>query len=374
MVDVVLLGVRADDQRRDPQAVAVLVHHRRRHVIVEAAPVIPGQEDGGAVPVRSLHGGVDQPGDPGLPLAHLGGRMLAVGTAGRDPGNGRQVAILGGVEIVGDIGDVVQLTVLLDGVEVGQRIPDAGGLGPLLGGRAAHRVVRAVGLGAAFDVIPPADLALVQQVGEVGPGIIGCGRAGLAAMPEIRRIAGALERVHAGARVGATALGGPLRDHEQVLRQTPGCVGLEHPVLEDEVVGVRPVVGDLVPGVVAHHVGLVAAAGRVVGDGTALATALGLGHKPIHLAGVDVGQRIGLAVRSAAVHIMGVVVGVDTLAGEGIRRADGKDAVGIRQPVRTGIPPEIGVEGPVLLHDDDHVLDLVDAGAAGRGQDARPTG
>src|SRR5207245_6963387 len=104
VVDVVLLRIGADDQRWDPQAVAVLVHHRRHHVIVEAAPVIPGQEDGGAVPVRSLHGGIDQAGHPGLPLAHLGGRMLAVGTAGRDPGNGRQVAIHGGVDVDRDTG------------------------------------------------------------------------------------------------------------------------------------------------------------------------------------------------------------------------------------------------------------------------------
>jgi len=165
-------------------------------------------------------------------------------------------------------------------------------------------------------------------------------------------------------------MGGPLGDHEEVLGQAPGGVGLEHPVLEHEVVGVGPVVGDLVAGVVAHHVGLVAAAGRVVGLRAPLATFLGLGDEAVHLAAVDVGDGIHLAVRSAAVDVVGVVVGRDALPRQGIRHADGEGAVGDRQPVGARIETEIFVEGPVLLHDDDHVLDLVDA-RPGRCQSAR---
>src|SRR5438128_1284375 len=41
VVDVALLGVRADDDAGDAQSVAVRVNAGRCHVIVEAAPVIP---------------------------------------------------------------------------------------------------------------------------------------------------------------------------------------------------------------------------------------------------------------------------------------------------------------------------------------------
>ena len=47
----------------------------------------------------------------------------------------------------------------------------------------------------------------------------------------------------------------PAGDEREVRRQAPGVVRLEHVVLEDEVARVVPVVRDLVPVVVAHHVG-----------------------------------------------------------------------------------------------------------------------
>ena len=53
VVDVALLGVRADHQPRHPQAVAVRVDRRRHDVVVEAAPVVPGEEDRGRAPSRA---------------------------------------------------------------------------------------------------------------------------------------------------------------------------------------------------------------------------------------------------------------------------------------------------------------------------------
>ena len=173
-------------------------------------------------------------------------------------------------------------------------------------------------------------------------------------------------------RVGAVRR--PLRDHEQVLGQAPGRVGLEHVVLEDEVLGVGPVVRDLPRVVVAHHVHAalrgrrvrVLLAGAAVGIGGAAAKALfGLRHEAVHRPSVDVGGRIAGAVRAAVVEIRGVMKWRH--AGPGQRIGDahaGGNAVG------AGIGPEVGVEGPVLLHDDHDVLDLVDPG--GRGHPDRP--
>src|SRR5690242_1387035 len=80
VVDVAAPGVRRDDQAGHAQAVTVLVDGGRPHVIVEATPVVPGQEDRGGVPVGALHGRVDDGRHVGLALMHAGGRVLAVRT------------------------------------------------------------------------------------------------------------------------------------------------------------------------------------------------------------------------------------------------------------------------------------------------------
>src|SRR5262249_57507740 len=74
VVDEAPPGVRGDDDPRDPQAVAVLVDRRGRHMVVEAAPVIPAPDDRGGVPVRALHGGGDDGGGAGLAAVEAGGR------------------------------------------------------------------------------------------------------------------------------------------------------------------------------------------------------------------------------------------------------------------------------------------------------------
>jgi len=62
-------------------------------------------------------------------------------------------------------------------------------------------------------------------------------------------------------------------------------------------------------------------------------------------------------VRTAAVQVVRVVERTDAAAVRGIRHADVR-----RDSVRARIRAEVGVERPVLLHDHDDVLDLVDAG------------
>src|SRR5436309_15694127 len=52
MVDEALASVGADHEAGDAKPVAVAVDARRRHVVVEAAPVVPREEDRRRLPLR----------------------------------------------------------------------------------------------------------------------------------------------------------------------------------------------------------------------------------------------------------------------------------------------------------------------------------
>ena len=54
VVDEALLGI-GRSRAGYPEAVAVLVDRRRHDVVVEAAPVVPGEEDGRRAPARCAH-------------------------------------------------------------------------------------------------------------------------------------------------------------------------------------------------------------------------------------------------------------------------------------------------------------------------------
>src|SRR6185437_3385318 len=92
VVDEAGLGVRAYYEPRHAQPVAADVDPRRRLVVVEATPVVPGEEDRGAVPARAAHDRVDQRGD--VRLAGGDGAVGVFGDAelGGDPGDVRQPA------------------------------------------------------------------------------------------------------------------------------------------------------------------------------------------------------------------------------------------------------------------------------------------
>ncbi len=94
MVDVALARKWADDQSGNAQAIAVVIHRRRGHVIVETAPIVPGQKDRGALPVRALHDGIDQAGHIRLARADERCRVLAVDAIRADPRDSRQRAAL----------------------------------------------------------------------------------------------------------------------------------------------------------------------------------------------------------------------------------------------------------------------------------------
>ncbi len=173
MINIALFGIGADDQAGYPQAIAVLINHWWHNMIVESTPVVPGEENGRAVPIRSLHDGVDEAGDVGLANADEGRWMFALFPIWRHPRNCWQRAILGGrVEIAHRL-DVGELPILLDGVKIRQRVPNPWRLRPLPHGSTRCRVIIAVRLCARRDIIGPTHVGLMQQVGEVCPGIIG---------------------------------------------------------------------------------------------------------------------------------------------------------------------------------------------------------
>ena len=155
----------------------------------------------------------------------------------------------------------------------------------------------------------------------------------------------------------------PAGDEGEVRRQAPRVVRLEHVVLKHEVARVVPVVRDLVPVVVAHHVGRrgrqrAARVVRVVTREEAPLARLAL--EAVHLAVIDVADRVDRVVRAARVAIGRVVVRLDADVRLRVGVADGRHAVLHRDPVGAGIRAEVGVEGAVLLHDDHDVADLVD--------------
>ncbi len=87
-------------QEGDARAKTKEIGLRRRHVIVEAPEIIPGQKDGRRIPSRPLHDGVHQRHRPILAVAGTGRWMLTSVAPDRreyargDPTHGRKLAIL----------------------------------------------------------------------------------------------------------------------------------------------------------------------------------------------------------------------------------------------------------------------------------------
>jgi len=188
-----------------------------------------------------------------------------------------------------------------------------------------------------------------------------------------RKAAGRFLRrvVHAAVRVGAGAARRPAADQVQVGRQGPGVDGLEHVVLQDEVVRVGPVVRDLAGVVVPHDVrraaGQAGPRRRVGGAAAPAGLVLGGPDETVHLAAVDVGGRLAEIVAGSAVHQVRIVVRLVAAFGARVGCAHGELAVPGGDAVGTRIGTEERVERPVLLHDDHHVADLADAGGGCRG-------
>lgn len=77
MRDISGSSVRRNDQQRDAWPQTKGVDMRRWDVIVEAAKIIPGEENRRARPIRSLHDGIDLLHGLVFSLASAGRRMFA---------------------------------------------------------------------------------------------------------------------------------------------------------------------------------------------------------------------------------------------------------------------------------------------------------
>ena len=127
--------------------------------------------------------------------------------------------------------------------------------------------------------------------------------------------------------------------------QAVGSDGLEEPVLQHIQVRVVPVVGNLTRIVPSHHIpGL---RGRA-------------GDKTVHQSAVDAVERVCPIVTSALVDQAGIVGGRDARPAGRIGNANtGRQAFG------AGIRPEVMIEAAILLHDEDEMLDLLEARRSG---------
>ena len=147
--DVAFLGIRRDDQQGDAKPEAVVVFVRRSDVIVEAAPIVPHDEDHRRVPKLALADGVDDRRDPLFAVGTVAARVVGVDVLRDHPRKGRQEAA---VDVAQDrrVGehDVLPVGPVLDVID-GLK-PD-----PVPGGVLRDRRVRA-----------PCQAVAVQFVGE----------------------------------------------------------------------------------------------------------------------------------------------------------------------------------------------------------------
>ena len=104
---------------------------------------------------------------------------------------------------------------------------------------------------------------------------------------------------------------------------------------------------------VAHDVS--PAAPRIVRAGAGASRASRLAQKSVHLAAVDIRNCVRMSVRTALIAVVAVMIR--------FRASDRRigNAHSGRNPIRTRIRAEIGIERAILLHDDDDVADLMDA-------------
>src|SRR5579864_4444373 len=135
-----------------------------------------------------------------------------------------------------------------------------------------------------------------------------------------------------------------------MLGQTPGSIRFEHAILQHEVLGVAPVVGNLPRIVIAHHVGrLTADAIRIDRKPATTTAALRLRDEAIHLAPADVGLRVALAMRSTAVEVVDVVIGCLTTSARWIGHAHRWHSIAHRDAIRSGKSSKVAVKGSVLF-------------------------
>ena len=271
--DVAGFGVGGDDEEWDAEAEAHVVDLGGRDVIVPAAPVVPGDEDGGGVPEGAVADGVDYGGDP---VGAFGERAGVVGVieGGDDPGDLGELALGDVGEDVGLWGDdlggpVLAVADVADGIEGGDDVEAVGGTG---------------------GVVPPGDTFSVEEVGHGGVVEAGEDSGEVSAVGAYEGDAGGGGGV---ATPGAGAVGifggfaGLAGDHVLMGDEAGSGVGLEHAVAEGVTLSEVPV---------GLHVGLGDIRVGEEGGGGDEGGGAGFFSEAVHLAVVPIGPPAGVGV------------------------------------------------------------------------------
>src|SRR6266487_3969404 len=93
MVDIPFFRIWTNHYSRYAQAVTIDINMRWHNVVVETAPIVPGEENCRTIPVWPLHNRIDQIRDICLASAYKGRRMLTLLTIRRNPGYCRERTI-----------------------------------------------------------------------------------------------------------------------------------------------------------------------------------------------------------------------------------------------------------------------------------------
>ncbi len=228
-------------------------------------------------------------------------------------------------------------------------------------------VARRERAGAGRHVVRPRHPGAIQQPRDVGPRV----DRRLAVVEPLLLLFEVHVRDARHRIAGVEAARRPRGDQEQVRGQRPAVGRGEHPVLQDEGVRVGPVVRDVAPVDVAHHVRLeVGADERRAGRrGAVDAPPFGLRQRldeAVHRAARHPRDRGRPVVRAADEAIARRVVHAGRAAEDRVGHAVHGTPASEREPVGARIGPEVVIERPVLLHDEDQVVELEDPVGLGR--------
>ena len=341
-----------DGRAADQFAVRVLRRRRRRrHVVEEAVVLVEIDDQHRPRPDLGIGGqGLDHSGGIGRALGRAGrGWVLAVGGRGDDPRHLRQAAahhvLAQLVEVLGRQRQVLQALVRTRNVLVGLAI----------GLEAGQRVVGEVVGHVLVDA--PGDAGLQQPLGIGGPAI-GIRRAALLGEVVVR-VGDRRPAQVAGRVVGP----GP---QEQAVGVGAGLGRAVIGVAEGEGLGQGELKRDVGPLEIAHRPGLLGL--RPTVHAALVPGVLGVGPAVRRALDPHVGEGLGGLQRERRDPLVLVGLGED--------RAIVLDRNGeaVAEAAHAGHGPEIVVEAAVLLHQDHHVLDVLDRAGAHVGVDGRRLG
>ena len=131
-------------------------------------------------------------------------------------------------------------------------------------------------------------------------------------------------------------------------------------VLQHKVLCQRTIIGNLARVMIAHDFLYIYTTAIWILNFLAIYFCLfSLAEETIHMTGIDVCTRVFCCMRTTKVSIGSIMERINTFASLGIIHTSGKFPILHGQAVGSWIGTKIIIEGAVLLHDDDNVLDLL---------------